>query len=112
MKVCVNLCSNRDGERRGDRDREPPNRGGSRWEALEEDRREEKRGGGGGGRWGGGGGGGGSGSGSGSGRYGRGGEERADGRWNRMRDDDSADWSKPLPRNERLEQYVCLVFHY
>ena len=50
-------------------------------------------GGGGGGRW-----------------NNRGGGGGGQGRWSGMREDvptsDSTDWSKPLPRNERIEQYV------
>jgi len=87
--------NDRGNSRYGGRDADygPPSddvrRGSGRWDALEDDRRDDRRGGG--GRW---------------GRPGGRGEERAgnDNRWGRLKEDDSIDWSKPLPRNERTEQ--------
>ena len=83
--------NSRHGGRDGDygRPSDDARRGPGRWDALEDDQRDDRKGGG--GRW---------------GKPGGRGEERAgnDGRWGRLKEDDSIDWSKPLPQNERTEQ--------
>lgn len=91
----------RSGGPRGGRDTDVKEAGrGGRWDALEEDREQ-----GGNSRWSGGASGGGGSSGGG-GRYGGRGNDDSRGRndrWSKPRDDEGADWSKPLPRSERVE---------
>lgn len=92
--------NDRSGGPRGGRDSDVKESGrGGRWDALEEDREQ-----GGSSRWGGGAGA--SSGGGGGGRYGGRGSDDSRGRsdrWSRPRDDENVDWSKPLPRSERVE---------
>lgn len=101
LSVIVFVGSNdRSGGPRGGRDSDVKESGrGGRWDALEEDREQ-----GGSSRWGGGAGA--SSGGGGGGRYGGRGSDDSRGRsdrWSRPRDDENVDWSKPLPRSERVE---------